>query len=971
MKSQLKPLAVAVLATFALSAQALDFSTGLTNQSVTGDPNIQIGTAQSPVNVGFTGSGLGNEFNLTTGENGLISMAVNQTGILMTGATLTVGSEQTASVNIQAQNEASGVRGIWSSNSPTATTNIFAQNITVSASSANGFAQGVMNSLGKVIIGSENTDQLGISAQTNSTISAAVGVSSAGAGATTTLTADTMNISAESNSTNAIALSNTSDLLGVNGRDVTVNAHSNTGASTAISNSNGGAVQINADGEVNVSASAQSGSSYGITNLTQGRVSISGNEINVTSENGRGIQNASGSTLNLQGQNIIVRGSELAVLNVGANLTVGSQNSQVVRLSATGENSRGMEVNSLGSATISGQHVEISGQDIGLYALNGAVEVNAGQLIIAAGENGQGLIAQSNDEQMTNPAQRGTIEIHADSTVIDASQGAGAGITATSYGLVDISGDLTVNAQDAIYTRGNSTINVNTGGNSTVVLNGNIAFASPGPAENSGEILDSEVNINLTGAGSSWTGNVYKAYSKDISVENRYVTGLSVTLANDAQWNPTIITAQSDDTGVSEGQALNNLHFDGGVINLTHGSDQVVTIENTTGSGGTVNLLTTENEDGVLQTGTVNFGTVKGAPNLLVNYTGITADDLKGRSLSEIDGGVEANGATRTEHVGQGAILGAVTETYDAQGEMTSRTVAENTRLNAYGSVAALSIMQWRHEMSDLTKRMGELRMSPEGVGSWARIYGSEQEYGSQNITARNNSVQVGVDADVGYGWKVGAAFSYTDGKADYDLGNADNKSYGLGVYGTWMAENGQYVDLTAKYNRLDTDFELEGMDGSSDNNAFSVSAEYGWHLKLGQAGFVEPQAQVTYGYIQGDKFHTSNGVEIDQDNFESLIGRVGVRTGFHLPNDKGVIYARVSGLHDFKGDFDSTATLMSDRTLYDHVSEDLGDTWVEFGVGANFNWTDTTYSYVDLERSNGGDVKENWRWNVGIRHVF
>ena len=28
-------------------------------------------------------------------------------------------------------------------------------------------------------------------------------------------------------------------------------------------------------------------------------------------------------------------------------------------------------------------------------------------------------------------------------------------------------------------------------------------------------------------------------------------------------------------------------------------------------------------------------------------------------------------------------------------------------------------------------------------------------------------------------------------------------------------------------------------------------------------------------------------------------------------------------------------------------------------------------YSYVDLERSNGGDVKENWRWNVGIRNVF
>lgn len=50
---------------------------------------------------------------------------------------------------------------------------------------------------------------------------------------------------------------------------------------------------------------------------------------------------------------------------------------------------------------------------------------------------------------------------------------------------------------------------------------------------------------------------------------------------------------------------------------------------------------------------------------------------------------------------------------------------------------------------------------------------------------------------------------------------------------------------------------------------------------------------------------------------------------------------------------------------------EDLGDTWVEFGIGANFNWTPNTYTYVDLERTNGGEVKENWRWNIGLRHVF
>lgn len=43
----------------------------------------------------------------------------------------------------------------------------------------------------------------------------------------------------------------------------------------------------------------------------------------------------------------------------------------------------------------------------------------------------------------------------------------------------------------------------------------------------------------------------------------------------------------------------------------------------------------------------------------------------------------------------------------------------------------------------------------------------------------------------------------------------------------------------------------------------------------------------------------------------------------------------------------------------------------MEYAVGANFNLTDRTYTYVDLEKTTGGEVTEKWRWNVGVRHVF
>lgn len=600
---------------------------------------------------------------------------------------------------------------------------------------------------------------------------------------------------------------------------------------------------------------------------------------------------------------------------------------------------------------------------------NSLVDIDADTLSISVTSTegvGIGLMALNATQNETLPDNASSINIKANSTSIQASS---LGIAAFSNSHVYLDTGLIINAPTAVEARGNSLVKVNPSGDKAVQINGDISFATE--PTSSGDILNADVQMNLSGADSFWTGNIKVDYPESADVDKAIGKGVTLSLSDNAQWNVTEIDTSSPSGQTVEGIPLNTLNLNDGVVNLTTNT-QVLEINTVSGTGGTFNLPTKIDGD-VFSSAEVQIQTVSSdtTPQFNVNYTGITADDLKGTGLSEIEGGVTADGAAKTLHVNQGAILGAVTETYNAEGERTSRTVAENTRLDAYGSVAALSIMQWRHEMNDLTKRMGELRTSPEGIGSWARIYGSEQEYGSQNLTAKNTSVQIGADTDVGNGWKVGAAFTYTDGSADYDLGDADNKAYGLGVYGTWMADNGQFVDLIAKYSRLDTDFKLEGMNGSSDNNAFSISAEYGWHLRLGEFGFFEPQAEVTYGYIQGDKFHTSNGVEIDQDDFESLIGRIGFRTGFHFPKDKGLIYARVSGLHDFKGDFDSTATLMSDRSIYDNIGEDLGDTWVEFGIGANFNWTPSTYTYVDLERTNGGDVKENWRWNIGLRHVF
>ncbi len=162
-------------------------------------------------------------------------------------------------------------------------------------------------------------------------------------------------------------------------------------------------------------------------------------------------------------------------------------------------------------------------------------------------------------------------------------------------------------------------------------------------------------------------------------------------------------------------------------------------------------------------------------------------------------------------------------------------------------------------------------------------------------------------------------------------------------------------------------------MKGEFDNNAMSLAVETGWHYALNELGFVEPSVGVTYGRIMGDDFVAHNGVKVEQDDYDSLIGRLGVRSGFYFPQKKGNIYARVAVLHDFMGDMEATASKANAAGVMQttHLKEELGDTWVEYGIGANFNLSKTAYTFVDLEKTAGSDVKENWKWTVGARIAF
>ena len=615
----------------------------------------------------------------------------------------------------------------------------------------------------------------------------------------------------------------------------------------------------------------------------------------------------------------------------------------------------------------------------------GVVNINTKSLVVDVTSKAWAYGLYSQNKTSTATSDLSTININADNIYINATttgssdKGYSANaIVAQSQGIMNINGNIEAHATNAaISTRGDSSIKINEDGLHSTKLYGDIDFNYD--KKSSGTVADASVIVNLFGSDSIWIGNSTVSYATGKPSGQSFldIFNLRIKLQNGAVWEPTVIDEIENDTEGLKNIALNNLVLNNATINIKN-SEQTVRVDKLEGTGGTINVAATAEDGAITSIGKLSIGqTDEGNTiNLAVNATGINADEI-----SDVDSALTAmkdavqvktnNVGSITNTVVEGAVKGAITQTVNADGTTSTVVQEENTKLSAFRTVSSMGVMAWRHDMNDLTKRMGELRTSPEGIGSWVRLYGSEQEYGRQDVTTKSTSVQVGSDYDVGYGWKVGGAFTYTDGSSDYANGSSDNKAYGLAAYGSWLHEGGAFVDVIAKYSRLKSDFDMSVMSGTSKNNAYSASAEFGWYVPFANVAFVEPQAEITYGVVKGDDFTTSNGVAISQKDTKALIGRLGVRTGLHFNENKGVVYARASVLRDFKGESEFTASLVSDSSVRSTVKDDIGGTYYEMGIGANYKFADNAYTYVDFERQNGGDVKEKWRWNVGFRYVW
>ena len=298
-------------------------------------------------------------------------------------------------------------------------------------------------------------------------------------------------------------------------------------------------------------------------------------------------------------------------------------------------------------------------------------------------------------------------------------------------------------------------------------------------------------------------------------------------------------------------------------------------------------------------------------------------------------------------------------------GVVTKVTEEINPANEAISDTGVSMKLHWRAHVDDMNKRMGELRDANGEHGVWTRMVRGESEY--KNTKAQYNQYQLGYDEklSVDKRWIVGAAVTFSDGKAGYGYGSTEDKSTAFAIYGSKLNNDGTFVDLIARYAHLESDVEDRAGKGSYSANGMSVSAEFGKRIQQGNGLWIEPQAELTYGTVDSAEYKIGTKT-VEVGDMNSLIGRVGFRIGKDI--EKGNFYARASYLYDFEGE---TENAFRNDTARRSFNEDLGGGWWEVGVGANINLSKATYIYADIEKTFGGEVDTNWQWNLGVRYSF
>ena len=553
-------------------------------------------------------------------------------------------------------------------------------------------------------------------------------------------------------------------------------------------------------------------------------------------------------------------------------------------------------------------------------------------------------------------------------TDIQLKSGQNLNILSDTWGIVSFDSTVNAQAEKAINIRGKvwtSGGHITVGKDSSTlqtVINGDLT------AKNNGYIT-----AFVNNAGSSFTGNTTDAYWQDVTTRDAGNKGIHLTLNDASVWNDFDYdsTIQVLDTSKAKVDMQDD-KFKGLFIGTLKGDKSTFNMDIDAGTN-------TNNSDRLYIAGTHTGNHYITLNN--VNADGNT-DGAAGTvlvSVNEEKGNFFANDKEGSLYWNKYTLdkQDSTTDGYNTDWYLKKVEFIPDkptTSVDAVDATQRLAFANWVED-DKLMQRMGDLRHETNNEeGVWVRVKGGK--YSGDGFSNRHTMYQLGYDDVVKNTDKLkryqGVAFSYDDGKNSFNRGSGKLKAKSIGFYNTDLRNKGHYLDVVFKIYDADSDFtvfDTEGkkITGAFDNTGISLSAEYGRKKYLDEHWSVEPQAQLTLGYLGGARYITSNGIHVSQSDPNSVLGRIGCNFMYDM-DEKNTVYLKANWLHQFAGNYGVTLTNGNDSLRIDNHDH---DTWFEYGLGFACMTGKNNHLYADVERSTGGSLRKNWQWNAGMFWTF
>lgn len=553
-------------------------------------------------------------------------------------------------------------------------------------------------------------------------------------------------------------------------------------------------------------------------------------------------------------------------------------------------------------------------------------------------------------------------------TDIQLKSGQNLNILSDTWGIVSFDSTVNAQAEKAINIKGTvwtSGGNITVGKDSSIlqtVINGDLT------AKNNGYII-----AFVSNAGSSFTGNTTDAHWQDVNTRDAGNKGIHLTLNDGSVWNDfgSNSTIQVLDTSKAKVN-MQDGKFNGLFIGTLKGDKSTFNMDidagTNTNNSDRLYIAGTHSGNHYITLNNVNAdGNTDGAAGTVL----VSVKDEQGNFFAnDKEGSLYWNKYTLDKQ--DSATDGYNKDWYLKKVEFIPSK--PTTSVDAVDATQRLAFANWVED-DKLMQRMGDLRHETNNdEGVWGRVKGGK--YSGDGFSNRHTMYQLGYDDVVKNTDKLkryqGVAFSYDDGKNSFNRGSGKLKAKSIGFYSTDIRNKGHYLDLALKIYDADSDFTVFDSEGKKiigafDNTGISLSAEYGRKKYLDEHWSIEPQAQLTLGYLGGARYTTSNGIHVSQSDPNSVLGRIGCNFMYDM-DENNTVYLKANWLHQFAGNYGVTLTNGNDSLRIDNHDH---DTWFEYGFGFACMIGKNNHLYADVERSTGGSLRKDWQWNAGMFWTF